>query len=125
MKICGGIIYGNKGGEQFCYGVLDTDNVKCRKFYEVQSFFKDIAAYKDALDTPIKSEVAIIYDYDSLTAFHIQRQSILLDCQNEMKKFHKAFYDDNVMVDVIPSDADPSEYKVIVLPQMIITFGSI
>lgn len=110
-----------KGAEQFCYGVLDADNVKRRKFYEVQSFFKDIIAYKDALDTPIKSEVAIIYDYDSLAAFRIQRQSILLDCQNEMKKFHKAFYDDNVIVDVIPSDADFSEYKVIILPQMIIT----
>lgn len=110
-----------KGAEQFCYGVLDADNVKRRKFYEVQSFFKDIKKYQDIIETPIKSDVAIIYDYDSLAAFRIQRQSILLDCQTEMKKFHKAFYDVNVMVDIIPEDEDFSDYKIIILPQMIIT----
>ena len=29
-----------KGAEQFCYGVIDADNVKRRKFYEVQSFLR-------------------------------------------------------------------------------------
>lgn len=109
-----------KGAEQFCYGVLDADNQKRRKFYEVKSLFEDIGQYAKVLETPIKSKVAIVYDYDSLAAFRIQRQSILLDCQNEMKKLHKAFYDRNVMVDVIPAEADFSEYQVVLLPQMII-----
>ena len=69
-----------KGAEQFCYGVLDADNVKGRKFYEVQSFFRDISQYAQAMDAPIHSDVAIVYDYDSLASFRIQRQSILLDC---------------------------------------------
>lgn len=110
-----------KGAEQFCYGILDADNVKRRKFYEVQSFFRDIRDYSAALETPVKSEVAIVYDYDSLAAFRIQRQSIQLDCETEMKKYHKAFYDVNVLVDVIPADSDLSGYKVLILPQMIIT----
>ena len=75
-----------KGAEQFCYGVLDPDNVKRRKFYEVQSFFRDIRQYASELETPITSQVAIVYDYDSLAAFRIQRQSVLLDCEAEMKK---------------------------------------
>ena len=110
----------SKGAEQFCYGILDTDNVKRRKYYEVQSFFADIRKYASALETPVKSEVAIVYDYDSLAAFRIQRQSFLLDCETEMKKFHKTFYDINVPVDVIPADSDFSGYKVLILPQMII-----
>jgi beta-galactosidase len=110
-----------KGAEQFCYGILDADNVKRRKFYEVKSLFEDVIQYKDSLETPIHSDVAIVYDYDSLAAFRIQRQSILLDCENEMKKFYKTFYDVNVMVDIIPADADFSNYKVVILPQMIIT----
>lgn len=110
-----------KGAEQFCYGVIDADNVKGRKFREVQSFFGDISQYAQAMDAPIHSDVAIVYDYDSLASFRIQRQSILLDCQNEMKKLYKAFHDVNVSVDVIPADADISGYKVVLLPQMIIT----
>ena len=109
-----------KGAEQFCYGVLDADNVKRRKFYEVQNFFKDIKQYKNALETPIQSQVAIVYDYDSLAAFRIQRQSILLDCEVEMKKYHKFFYDRNVPVDIIPIHGDLTGYKVLILPQMMI-----
>ncbi len=109
-----------KGAEQFCYGVIDADNRKRRKFYEVQSFFRHIAQYAPVLEQPVQSKVAIVYDYDSLASFRIQRQSILLDCQNEMKKLHKVFYDANVMVDVIPSDRDFSGYKVLLFPQMIV-----
>lgn len=109
-----------KGAEQFCYGILDADNVKRRKFYEVQSCFRDIIQYKDALEKPVNSEIAIVYDYDSLAAFRIQKQSILLDTQAEMQKFYKAFYDVNVSVDIIPADADISKYKVVIMPQMII-----
>ena len=109
-----------KGAEQFCYGVLDADNVKRRKFYEVQSCFKDVIKYQEALETPVKSQVAIVYDYDSLAAFRIQKQSILLDVQAEMQKFYKAFYDVNVPVDVVPGDTDLSQYKIVIIPQMII-----
>ena len=122
---CESIMYfryrgGIKGAEQFCYGILDADNVKGRKFREVQSFFTDIKAYQEALESPIQSQVAIVYDYDSLASFRIQRQSILLDCQEEMKKLYKAFYGRNVSVDVIPANADLSGYKIVLLPQMII-----
>lgn len=109
-----------KGAEQFCYGILDADNVKRRKFYEVKSFFQDIKAYESELTAPIRSKVAIVYDYDSLAAFRIQRQSILLDCETEMKKYHKIFYDGNIPVDVIPADSDLAGYQILILPQMII-----
>lgn len=110
-----------KGAEQFCYGIIDADNVKRRKFYEVQSFFKDISNYSKQMKSKIKNDVAIIYDYDSLAAFRIQRQSYLLNVEEEMKKFYKAFYDVNVGVDIIPEDRDISSYKVVIMPQLIIT----
>lgn len=110
-----------KGAEQFCYGIIDADNVKRRKFYEVQSFFHDIIKYREAMEAPVKNEAVIVYDYDSLASFRIQRQSILLDPAAEMQKFYKAFYDQNVGVDVIPEDREFSSYKVVILPQMIIT----
>lgn len=109
-----------KGAEQFCYGILDADNVKGRKFYEVQGLFTEARQYQKAFSSPIKSEVAIVYDYDSLAAFRIQRQSLLLDCQSEMQKLYKPFYDRNIPVDVLPETADLSGYRVVVLPQMII-----
>lgn len=110
-----------KGAEQFCYGILDSDNVKRRKYQEVQSFFKDIRQYEEALEAPIHSAAAIVYDYDSLASFRIQRQSVVQDCEKEMKKFHKIFYDKNAMIDIIPAQADFSGYRLLILPQMIVT----
>ncbi|MCI8810512.1 MAG: beta-galactosidase [Oscillibacter sp.] len=110
----------SKGAEQFCYGILDVDNRKRRKFWEVQSFFADIRKYEKALTAPIVSKVAIAYDYDSLASLRIQRQSLLLDAPVEMKKLYKVFFDANVPVDVLPAKADFSGYKIVLLPQMII-----
>lgn len=110
-----------KGAEQFCYGIIDADNVKRRKFYEVQNFFGDVSKYVEAFTAPVKNDVAIVYDYDSLASFRIQSQSILLDSAVEMQKFYKAFYDVNVGVDVIPENRDFASYKVVIMPQMIIT----
>lgn len=122
---CSSLIYfryrgATKGAEQFCYGILDADNKKRRKFYEVKDFFHNIIKYEDILEQPIKSKVAMVYDYDSLASFRIQKQSILLDCHQEMKKFYKPFYDSNIMVDIISEDKDFSEYKILILPVMII-----
>ncbi len=109
-----------KGAEQFCYGVIDADNVKRRKFFEVQSCFNDISKYEKELSSPINSDVAIVYDYDSLASFRIQRQSFLLDIQTEMNRYYKPFYDNNVSCDIIPLGAALSKYKIIILPQLII-----
>lgn len=123
---CDSIMYfryrgATKGAEQFCYGIIDADNVKGRKYFEVKEFFNDISKYEKDLSSPIKNQVAIVYDYDSLASFRIQKQSILLNVEEEMKKFYKVFYDKNIGVDVIPSDRDYSGYKIVVMPQNIIT----
>ena len=109
-----------KGAEQFCYGVIDADNKKRRKFYEVQSFFNEVKANETSFETPIDSKVAMVYDYDSLASFRIQKQSILLDCHSEMKRIHKVFYQKNIMIDIIPYTLDINKYEVIILPFMII-----
>lgn len=109
-----------KGAEMLCTGVLDTDNVKRRKFYEVQKFFRSVIEYAPEMEAPVESPVAIVYDYDSLAAFRIQSQSLLLDVPAEMAKYYKPFFDRNVDVDVIPASADISKYKVLVLPMLMV-----
>lgn len=109
-----------KGAEQFCYGILDSDNRKRRKYYEVQSFFNDIKKYSDILQTPISSKIAIVHDFDSLASFRIQQQSLLLNYEVESKKFYKYFYDRNIFVDIIPSSFDFENYKVVILPFLIV-----
>lgn len=109
---------GTKGAEQFCYGILDSSNIPKRKFFEAKEFFETAKKYEDILESPIKSDVALVYDFDSLASMRLQPQSILFDSQSEMKKLYKPFYDKNVMTDIIPSDRDWSGYKVVVLSSL-------
>lgn len=109
-----------KGAEQFCYGIIDADNVKRERYYEVRDFFAKMKRLSDSMDAPIKCEAAIVYDFDSLASLRIQRQSFTLDAQNEMEKIHRVFYKRNIPVDVIPSDADLSGYKLVIVPNMVI-----
>lgn len=123
---CDSLIYfryrgATKGAEQFCYGLLDADNIPRRRFFEAQNFFQTVREYEDVLSAPIPSDVAILYDYDSLASFRIQQQSLLLDCEREMKRLHSVFFKAGQTVDVIPARMDFSKYRLVVIPHMIVT----
>lgn len=123
---CDGLLYfryrgAAKGAEQFCYGLLDPDNVPRRRFFEAQSFFSEVRQFESALSAPLEAEAAILYDYDSLASFRIQRQSLLLDTEREMKRLHGILYRRGVGVDVIPASRDFSAYKLVIVPNMAVT----
>ena len=109
-----------KGAEQYCYGIIDQDNRKRRKFYEVQEFFKDMKENEHVINSEIKSEVAVVYDYESMASFRIQRQSFLMDYKKEVYRLYRPFYENNINIDVIPSYVDFNEYKVLLIPIMIV-----
>ena len=110
-----------KGAEQFCYGLLDPDNVPRRRFFEAQSFFSEVKQFEAALSAPMRAEAAILYDYDSLASFRIQRQSLLLEPEREMKRLHGILHRSGVGVDVIPASRDFSGYKLVIVPNMAVT----
>ncbi len=109
-----------KGAEQYCYGIIDTDNTKRRKFNEVKTFFNEMKKNEELIETNIKSDVCIIYDYESMASFRIQKQSALMDYKKEVLRLYKPFFESNVSVDIIPSYEDFSQYKVLLVPVMII-----
>ena len=109
-----------KGAEQYCYGIIDQDNTKRRKFYEVQDFFNEMKANEDLVESKVDAKVAVVYDYESMASFRIQRQSFLFDYKQEVYRLYRPFFENNVTMDVIPSDASFDEYKVLLLPVMIV-----
>ena len=110
----------NKGAEQYCYGILDADNQKRRKFYEVKSLYQRIRKYQSFFEKDIVADAAIMFDYDSAAAFRIQRQSDVFDYVDETVKLYSQLYDRNMTVDVITKDTDFNKYKLLILPYMII-----
>ncbi|MCR4633749.1 MAG: beta-galactosidase [Erysipelotrichaceae bacterium] len=106
-----------KGAEQFCFGILDADNQKRRKYFETMDFFKK-AKLKPVVEP--KGEVCIVYDYDSKSSMSIQRQSDVFSYEKECIKFYTQFYKRGTVCDIVDSSRDLSGYKIAVLPYMII-----
>ena len=106
-----------KGAEQFCFGILDADNEKRRKYYETQSFFREV---KDREIEYPQAEVCLIYDFDSKSSMAIQRQSDTFDYERECKKLYHQLYMRGINCDIINSETDFSGYKTVILPYMII-----
>ena len=106
-----------KGAEQFCFGILDADNVKRRKYYETQSFFKE--AQMTARVYP-KAEVCLVYDYDSRASMQIQRQSDAFSYEGECQKLYEQMFKREMACDIISSSGDLTKYKVVILPYMIV-----
>ena len=86
----------------------------------VQDFFKDMKVNEEVINSRLNADVAVVYDYESMASFRIQKQSFLMDYKNEVYRLYRPFYNKNVNIDVIPSYADFSEYKVLLLPTMIV-----
>lgn len=106
-----------KGAEQFCFGILDADNEKRRKFYETQSFFSEV---KDRETEYPEAEICLVYDYDSKSSMAIQRQSDSFDYEKECQKLYRQLYDRSMPCDIINSDVDFSRYKAVILPYFIV-----
>ena len=107
-----------KGAEQFCQGILDSDNLENEKYREVEAFFEDMKRNEAHYQTPIKADVAVLYDYDNRWSWSAQPQSHAFNFTEEFVKLYKGFYSLNVMTDVISVNKDFDDYKIIVLPAM-------
>ena len=109
-----------KGAEQYCYGLIDADDTEGRKWREAQRFFRNFKALDGKTDSPLKADICMIYDFDSLASFRLQRQSEIFDGEREMQRLHAAFFRLNVPVDVIPACGCFERYKAVIVPNMVI-----
>jgi len=108
----------NKGAEQFCYGIIDTDNKEKRKYKEVKEFMTYIKKYEDIINSPINSDIAILYDFDNTWSWKGQKQSIKFDFKTELMRLYRPFYNLNLNIDVIDIKKDFKKYKVLAIPVM-------
>jgi beta-galactosidase len=124
---CQNMLYFNwkamtKGAEQFCMGIIDHDNVRGQKYEEVKRVFSEVKPYEQLLSTSIESQVAILYDYDNIWSWRIQKQSESFDFKDHLLSLYEPFFNRNVSIDLLPIERDFTSYKVVVVPaQQIMT----
>lgn len=69
------------------------------------------------LDSRLDAKVGIIFDWDNWWAVELSSgPSIELKYVQQVEKYYKAFYDMNIAVDMIKTDADFSKYDIVIAP---------
>ena len=109
-----------KGAEQYCYGIIDADNQKRRKFREVKELYHAIREHEQIFQSPVKGQCAMVFDYDSAASFRIQRQSDAFHYVREMERLYKQLYSRSLLTDVITKADSLDGYELVILPHMIV-----
>lgn len=109
------------GREQYWHGLLGHDGKPLRRYNEAAGTAKELhQAWNDLKDTTVKTDVAMIYDYDSIWALRIQPGFGANNYHTPMMRYYKALFRNGVNVDMIHPTQDFSGYKVIVAPDLFI-----
>ncbi|NAO99504.1 beta-galactosidase, partial [Halomonas sp. MG34] len=72
----------------------------------------------EVVDSPIKSDIALVYDFDTIWSWQIQQESAAFDFTEEVMRLYEPFYNQNQSIDVIRADVDFGNYRVLLLPVM-------
>ena len=109
-----------RGAEQYCYGILDADNVRRRRWEETRRFFAEAAPLADVWRAPIENRVCLLYDYACAAAWRIQRQSFAMDYEEELRRWYRPLFRRNIGADVLEAGAPLQGYRLVIAPAMIV-----
>lgn len=107
-----------KGAEMHWHGLIDHSNVPGRRFYEFADLCKEARSLERIRGTGIRSDVAVLYSYDSDMALRLQPQTDGFYYYDQLKAYHGGFSSCGVNVDIISAECDLSKYKIVCAPAL-------
>jgi len=109
------------GREQYWHGLLGHDGKALRRYREAAQVAKEYHALADALSgTTVKTQTAIIYDYETIWAISFQPGFERNSFRDHMMRYYSALVRAGVNVDMIKPTEDLSHYRLVIAPQLFI-----
>ena len=107
------------GAEEYWHGLLNHDGTKGRRFEELAKMGLELKRLGDEiLTSKVEAEVAMLLDYDTRFAFQVQANNPQFSYPGHFATIYEAFHRLNVPVDIVPPDADLSNYKLVIAPAL-------
>ena len=109
------------GHEHVMVGVLDDDNIPRRRFFEAQQVASELTKLRKITgQTMPVSKVAVIRDYKNDWAFEDGRFAMDFRYMREVYKYYRSLRNASVTADIISSNDNFDNYKLIVVPSMVL-----
>jgi beta-galactosidase len=107
------------GREQYWHGLLGHDGKPGRRYREAAQVAKEYASLAALLaGTTVKSDVAVLYDYDSIWALRFQPGFRGNSFQGAVGRYQRALFRAGVNVDMVRPGSDLSGYKLVLAPAL-------
>ncbi len=107
------------GREQYWHGLLGHDGRPLRRYREAAQTAGQFHQLADQLaGTTVKTDVAMIYDYDSLWALRIQPGYPKNDYHATMLRYYNALFRAGINVDMIKPTDDFGGYRAVLAPDL-------
>ena len=88
-----------------------------RVFRETAALGAELAQLSDIIGTQTQAQVAVIFDWDNYWALeHTSGPTVDLKYVEQIHRYYRYFYEQNIAVDLVPVDADLSKYKLVAAP---------
>ncbi|MFF5567008.1 beta-galactosidase [Streptomyces sp. NPDC012623] len=109
-----------QGAEKFHSGMLTHAGEQGRTFREIKRIGADLDRLGPYVTgTQVKSEIAVLHDWDSWWADQQDgRPSALLDYTEVVRAWHRALWESNLPVDFARPDHDLSGFRLVVVPHL-------
>ncbi|MHC4423622.1 MAG: beta-galactosidase [Planctomycetota bacterium] len=109
------------GREQYWHGLLGHDGKPLRRYNEAAQVAKEYRKLQKHLTgTTVKSDVAIIYDFDSTWALDFQAGYTGNSFEDAVRRYYDPLLRAGVNVDMVRPCADLSKYKLVLAPDLFI-----
>ncbi|QHW31107.1 beta-galactosidase [Paenibacillus rhizovicinus] len=108
--------------EEFWHGILQHHGEPGRKYAEVRQTGEELARIGSLLaGTVNRPDVAIVRCYDNDWVFDIQPQMEGYSYLQHLKAYYRFFHEHSIETDLISPNADFSRYKLVVLPNLMMS----
>lgn len=88
-----------------------------RVFRETAALGAELAQLSDIIGTQPQAQVAVIFDWDNYWALeYTSGPTVDLKYVEQIHRYYRYFYEQNIAVDLVPVDADLSKYKLVAAP---------
>ncbi|MDY2550235.1 MAG: beta-galactosidase [Enterococcus casseliflavus] len=88
-----------------------------RVFRETAALGAELAQLSDIIGAQTQAQVAVIFDWDNYWALeYTSGPTVDLKYVEQIHRYYRYFYEQNIAVDLVPVDADLSKYKLVAAP---------
>ena len=109
------------GREQYWHGLLGHDGRPLRRYREAVQVAREYRSLEPYLKgTTVKSDVAIVYDYESIWSLASQPGYEGNDYTRAVGRYYNALFRAGINADLISPDADLSGYRLVLAPDLVI-----